>query len=83
MFAFTLFGSVSLLSSTEENFRPKSNSNQSFIICYWNFNSFTVKILKYLFRKLNNFDVVWILETCLDSATALDDKNLEIAGHNL
>ena len=32
---------------------------------------------------LHNFDVVCISEIYLDSTTALDDKNLGIAGYNL
>ena len=32
---------------------------------------------------LHDFDVVCISETYLDSNTALDDENLEIAGYNL
>ena len=47
--------------------------------------SYTI-ILKYLFWELislHNFDVVCISETYLDSATTIDDKNLEIARYNL
>ena len=32
---------------------------------------------------LHNFDVICISETYLDSSTALDDENLQIAGYNL
>ena len=79
---------IRLSGDIEENPAPKCNSNQSFLICHWNVSSITthkylkISLLKYLFS-LHNFDVVWISETYLDSTTALDNKNLEIAGYNL
>ena len=72
----------------EENPGPIRNSNQSFSICHWNLNSitahnyFTIALLR-AYISLHNFDIVCISETYLDSTTALDDKNLEIAGYNL
>ena len=73
----------------EENPGPKRNSNQSFsICCYWNLNSITahnylkISLLRD-YISLHNFDVVSISETYLDSTTALNNENLEIAGYNL
>ena len=72
----------------EENPGPNRNSNQSFSICHWNLNSITahsylkISLLR-AYISLHNFDVVCISETYLDSTTALDDENLEIAGYNL
>ena len=70
----------------EENRGPERNSNQSFSICHWNLNSITahnylkISLLR-AYISLHNFDVVCISETYLDSTTALDDKNLKIAGY--
>ena len=79
---------IRLSGDIEENPSPKRNSNQSFSICHWNLNSITAH--NYLkvsllggYISLHNFDVVCISETYLDSTTALDDENLEIAGYNL
>ena len=79
---------IRLSGDIEENPSPKRNSNQSFSICHWNLNSITAR--NYLkvsllggYISLQNFDVVCISETYLDSTTALDDENLEIAGYNL
>ena len=70
-----------------ENLGPKHNSNQSFFICHWNLNSITahnylkISLLR-AYNSLHNFNVVCISKTCLDSTTALVDKNFEIAGNN-
>ena len=79
---------IRLSGDIEENPGPKRNSNQPFFICHWNLNSITAhnypKIsLPRAYISLHNFDVVCISETYLDSTTAPDDKNLEIAGYNL
>ena len=79
---------IRLSGDIEENPGPKHSSNQSFSICHWNLNS--IKAQNYLkisllraYILLHNFDVVCISETYLDSTTALDDENLEIAGYKL
>ena len=79
---------IRLSGDIEENPGPKRNSNQSFSICHWNLNSITaqnylkISLLR-AYILLHNFDVVCISETYLDSTTALDDENLEIAGYSL
>ena len=79
---------IRLSGDIEENPGPKCNSNQSFSICHWNLNSITahnylkISLLR-AYISLHNFDVVCISETYLDSTTALDEENLEIAGYNL
>ena len=78
---------VRLSGDIEENLGPKRNSNQSFSICYWNLNSIIAhNYLKISFFRayisVHNSNVVCISETYPDPTTALDDKNLEIAGYN-
>ena len=76
---------IRLCGDIEENLGPKCNSNQSFAIRHWNLNSIIahnylkVSLLR-AYISLHNFDAVCISEAYLDSTTALDDENLEIAG---
>ena len=79
---------IRLSGDIEENPGPKCNSNQLFSICHRNLNSITahnylkISLLR-AYISLHYFDVVCISETYLDSSTAPDDENLEIAGYNL
>ena len=72
----------------EQNPRPKSNSCQSFSICYWNFNSISthnfikISLLK-PYIATYKLDVICLSETYLDSSISNEDDNLEIPGHDL
>ena len=64
------------------------NQAAPFSICHWNLNSITthsyakISLLE-AYIAAQKFDVVCISETYLDSSTAYDDSNLEIAEYNL
>ena len=67
---------------------PKDKSSSAFSICHWNLNSITahgyakISLLE-AYIVAQKFQAVCISETYLDSSTAYDDGNLEIAGYNL
>ena len=70
---------ILVLNATEINF---------FSICHWDLYSISTNNYHKIFLlsayiSLHQFDVVCISEIYLDSTTALDDNNLEIAGYNL
>ena len=80
---------ISQVGDVQFNPGPKDKSSSAFSICHWNFlNSITahsyakISLLKAYIAD-QNFNVVCISETSLDSSTAYDDSNLEIAGRNL
>ena len=79
---------ISLSEDVQLNPGPRDKSSSAFSIYHWNLNS----IMAYNYAKMSlleayiaaqKFDVVCISETYLDSSTAYDDSNLEIAGYNL
>ena len=67
---------------------PKDKSSSTFSICYWNLNSIAthsnakVSFLQ-AYIATQKFDIVCISEIYVDSNTAYDDGNLEIAGYDL
>ena len=79
---------VSLGGDAQFNTGPRDKSSSAFSICHWNLNSITThsyaKIsLLVAYITPQKFDLVSISKTYLDSSTAYDDGNLEIAGYNL
>ena len=79
---------MEILNRTLQNPGPKSNSSQSFSICYWNFKSiFVHNFIKISLLKTYvatyKLDVICLSETYLDSSISHDDDNLEIPGYDL
>ena len=72
----------------EHNPGPKSNSCQSFSVCYWNLNSISahnfikMSLLK-TYTATYKLNVICLSETYLDSSISNDDDNLEIPGYDL
>ena len=67
---------------------PKPNSGQNFSICHWNVNSipahnFSKISLLSAYNSLQNFDIICLSETYLDSSIIPQDSNLEIQGYML
>ena len=76
---------ISQSGDVEINTEPRRNTDETFSICHWNLNS----LLAFSYNKLlllrayiavHKFDVIFLSETCLDSAVASDDENLETTG---
>ena len=66
----------------------QKNQNKSFSICHWNLSIITthgyaeVSLLK-TYIAVHIMDIIFLLETCLDSSIQSEDDNLEIPGCNL
>ena len=76
---------ISLIGDVQFNPGPKDKSRNVFSICHWNLNSTAahsyakISLLE-AYISAQKFDVVCISETYLDTSTAYDSSNLEIAG---
>ena len=79
---------ITLSGDVETNPRSKRNSTETFSIFHWNLNSISsdnyakLFLLKALIT-LNNFDIISISLTYLDSSTPYHDDNLEIVVYDM
>ena len=78
---------ISLSGGIHFNAGRKDKSSSTFSICHWDLNSkmahsYSKVLLLVVYIAAQKFDIVYISETYLDSSTAYDDGNLEIAGYN-
>ena len=72
----------------EVNPAPKRTSTSNISICHWNLNSisahnYTKSFLLKAYIAIHKFDIIYLLETYLDSSTTSDRNNLSILGYNL
>ena len=64
------------------------NCKEYFSICHWNLNSISAHDFSQLFLLktyiiLNEFDIICLLETYVDSTAPTDDGKLQIPGYTL
>ena len=70
----------------EINPGPKKKQPKYFSCCHWNVNSLLAhnKIsLLTVYNAIHQYDVIFVLETFLDSSVSLGDHNLSIQGYSL
>ena len=64
----------------------KNNTSYNFSLCHWHLNSSALQSFLKLFLleayiKQRKFDIIYLLETCLDTFIPPDDQRLYMEGH--
>ena len=81
-----IMNNLKICGDIESNPGPVNNPAQDLTVCHWNLNGIAahnfVKIsLLEAFNSVNNFDVICVSETFLDSTYSVDDSRLMIQGY--